>query len=173
MALRTSFIGFDTSITDLTPFLHDPVEVLFGVQLGGGTDIASALGYCQQLVERPRESVVVLVSDLFEGGNVELMHRRVAELVASGAQVVVLLALSDDGTPAHDHGNAAMLAQLGEYLAGVTGESGEAAFQQIWMAKRDAPGSGTIPARSTPTSSSAIRRNMANRKPANRSRSSS
>ncbi len=119
-ALHTSFIAFDTSITDLTAFLHDPVEVLFGVQLGGGTDIASALGYCQQLVERPRESVVVLVSDLFEGGNVELMHRRVAEFVAAGVQVVVLLALSDEGTPAHDHGNAATLAQLGATVMSTT-----------------------------------------------------
>jgi Mg-chelatase subunit ChlD len=119
-ALRTSFIAFDTSITDLTAFLHDPVEVLFGVQLGGGTDIAGALGYCRQLVERPRESVVVLVSDLFEGGNVELMHRRIAELVAAGVQVVVLLALSDEGTPAHDHANAATLAQLGATVMSTT-----------------------------------------------------
>ena len=119
-ALRTSFIAFDTSITDLTAFLHDPVEVLFGVQLGGGTDIASALGYCQHLVERPRESVVVLVSDLFEGGNVELMFRRVGELVAAGSQVVVLLALSDEGTPAHDHGNATALTQLGATVMSTT-----------------------------------------------------
>jgi predicted metal-dependent peptidase len=119
-ALRTSFIAFDTSITDLTAFLHDPVEVLFGVQLGGGTDIASALGYCQHLVERPRESVVVLVSDLFEGGNVELMFRRVGELVTAGSQVVVLLALSDEGTPAHDHGNATALTQLGATVMSTT-----------------------------------------------------
>ncbi len=119
-ALRTSFIAFDTSVTDLTAFLHDPVEVLFGVQLGGGTDIANALAYCRQLVDRPRDSVVFLVSDLFEGGNAELMHRRVDDLIGSGAQVVVLLALSDEGTPAHDHTHAAALAALGATVMSAT-----------------------------------------------------
>jgi hypothetical protein len=119
-ALRTSVIAFDTSVTDLTAFLHDPVEVLFGVQLGGGTDIANALGYCRQLVDRPRDSVVFLVSDLFEGGNAELMHRRVDDLIGAGAQVVVLLALSDEGTPAHDHAHAAALAALGATVMSAT-----------------------------------------------------
>ncbi len=119
-ALRTSFIAFDTSVTDLTAFLHDPVEVLFGVQLGGGTDIANALGYCRQLVDRPRDSVVFLVSDLFEGGNAELMHRRVDDLIGAGAQVVVLLALSDEGTPAHHHAHAAALAALGATVMSAT-----------------------------------------------------
>jgi predicted metal-dependent peptidase len=111
--LRTRFVAFDTAVTDLTPYLHDPVEVLFGVQLGGGTDIANALTYCQQLIERPRQSVLFLISDLFEGGNSELIQRRVGELVSSGVEVVVLLALSDEGTPAHDHDHAAALSALG------------------------------------------------------------
>ncbi len=72
--LRTTFLAFDTSITDLTPFLHDPVEVLFGVQLGGGTDIAGVLTHCTRVIERPRQSVLFLISDLFEGGNGALMR---------------------------------------------------------------------------------------------------
>jgi Mg-chelatase subunit ChlD len=119
-SLRTRFVVFDTSVTDLTAHLHDPVEVLFGVQLGGGTDIANALGYCRQLVERPRETVLFLVSDLYEGGNSELMRRRVAEMVASGVNVVVLLALSDEGTPAHDHDHAAALSALGARVMSTT-----------------------------------------------------
>jgi Mg-chelatase subunit ChlD len=119
-SLRTRFVAFDTSVTDLTAHLHDPVEVLFGVQLGGGTDIANALGYCRQLVERPRETVLFLISDLFEGGNSELMRRRVAEMVASGVKVVVLLALSDEGTPAHDHDHAAALSALGATVMSTT-----------------------------------------------------
>lgn len=118
--LRTSFVAFDTSVTDLTAYLHDPVEVLFGVQLGGGTDIAAALGYCRTLIERPRRSVLFLVSDLFEGGNADLMRRRVAELLADGVTVVVLLALSDEGTPSHDHDHAAALAELGATVLSTT-----------------------------------------------------
>ena len=67
--LRTSLVAFDTAVADLTPLLADPVDVLFGVQLGGGTDIGGALGYCRQLVTRPARHGAVLVSDLFEGGN--------------------------------------------------------------------------------------------------------
>ena len=119
-ALRTSFVAFDTALTDLTAHLHDPVEVLFGVQLGGGTDIANALTYCQRLIERPRETVLFLVSDLYEGGNAEVMRRRVRELVESGVQVIVLLALSDEGTPAHDHDHAAALAGLGATVVSST-----------------------------------------------------
>lgn len=118
--LRTRFIAFDTAVTDLTPFLHDPVEVLFGVQLGGGTDIASALTYCQQQIERPRRSVVVLISDLFEGGNADLMHARVAEMTGAGVRVIVLLALSDDGAPAHDREHAETLAALGATVMATT-----------------------------------------------------
>lgn len=112
-ALRTSVVAFDTAVADLTPVAHDPVDVLFGVQLGGGTDIANAIGYCQQLVTRPADTVLVLVSDLFEGGNSALLHERVAALRQSGVTVVVLLALSDEGAPAYDHHEAEELAALG------------------------------------------------------------
>ncbi len=120
--LRTTFVAFDTAITDLTPFLHDPVEVLFGVQLGGGTDIAAALGFCEQRIERPRHSVLVLISDLFEGGNGEVMRQRIGRLTASGVRVIVLLALSDDGAPAHDHEHATALSALGARVLAATPE---------------------------------------------------
>lgn len=112
-SLRTSLVVFDTAVADLTGRLHDPVEVLFGAQLGGGTDIARAVAYCQGLVTRPGETILVLVTDLYEGGSREDLLRRVAALTASGVRVVVLLALSDEGAPAYDHDNAAALAALG------------------------------------------------------------
>lgn len=112
-SLRTHVVAFDTSVVDLTPVLHDPVDLLFGVQLGGGTDIAAAVSYCRTLVERPARTLVVLVTDLFEGGNPDLLVRHVGELVASGATVLVLLALADGGAPAHDHQMATRLATFG------------------------------------------------------------
>ncbi|MEV4757359.1 VWA domain-containing protein [Micromonospora sp. NPDC049559] len=112
-SLRTSLVVFDTAVVDLTERLSDPVEVLFGTQLGGGTDINRAVAYCQGLVTRPRDSILVLVSDLYEGGVRAELLRRVAALVEAGVQVVVLLALSDEGAPAYDHDNAAALAALG------------------------------------------------------------
>ena len=112
-SVKTSVVVFDTEIADLTDKLSDPVDVLFGCQLGGGTDINRALAYCQQLITRPTESILVLISDLYEGGIAEEMLRRVAELLRAGVTVVVLLALSDSGAPAYDHEHAAALAALG------------------------------------------------------------
>lgn len=111
--VRTSLVAFDTEVVDLTGLLADPVDVLFGCQLGGGTDINRALAYCQSLVSRPEDTLVVLISDLFEGGIAEEMLRRVAQLLADGVTVVVLLALSDSGAPTFDSEHAAALAALG------------------------------------------------------------
>ena len=112
-SLRTSLVVFDTAVVDLTEALHDPVEVLFGTQLGGGTDINRAIAYAQGLITRPRETIFVLISDLYEGGVRDDMLRRVAAMTTAGVQVIVLLALSDEGAPAYDHDNAAALAGLG------------------------------------------------------------
>jgi len=111
--VRTSLIAFDTEIIDLTEKLSDPVGVLFGCQLGGGTDINRAVAYCQQLISRPSETILVLISDLIEGGAPGEMLRRIAELVRSGVTLVALLALSDSGAPAYDHEHAVALADLG------------------------------------------------------------
>ncbi|MEV4297976.1 VWA domain-containing protein [Microbispora rosea] len=112
-SLKTSFVAFDTAVADLTDRLRDPVEVLFGTQLGGGTDINRAVAYCQRLVTRPADTIFLLVSDLYEGGPREEMLRRIAAMTAAGVQVIVLLALSDEGTPQYDHDNAAALAAIG------------------------------------------------------------
>lgn len=112
-AVKTQMVVFDTAIVDVTDLLQDPVDVLFGTQLGGGTDINRALSYCQGLIRKPEETILVLISDLYEGGNREAMLKRVASLVNSGVQMVTLLALSDDGAPYFDHSNAAKFATLG------------------------------------------------------------
>jgi len=111
--LNTRLVVFDTAVVDLTEELHDPVELLFGTQLGGGTDINRALTYCQGLIGRPHDTILVLITDLYEGGNAEEMLRRAAAIVAAGVHVIVLLALSDQGAPGFDHSNAAALAGLG------------------------------------------------------------
>jgi Mg-chelatase subunit ChlD len=112
-AVKTHMVVFDTSVVDLTEDLHDPVDLLFGVQLGGGTDINRALGYCQELINRPQETILVLITDLYEGGNSAEMLKRASALVNAGVQVVTLLALSDDGAPGYNRQIAAELATLG------------------------------------------------------------
>jgi hypothetical protein len=112
-ALRTALVVFDTSVVDLTDKLSDPVDVLFGTQLGGGTDINKAVGYCQTLITRPRDTILVLISDLIEGGVRAQLLARIAAMTADGVQAVALLALSDDGAPVYDKDNAAALAEIG------------------------------------------------------------
>jgi Mg-chelatase subunit ChlD len=112
-SVQTKMVVFDTAVADLTEDLQDPVELLFGVQLGGGTDIQLALGYCQQIITRPSDTVLVLITDLYEGGPDEPMRKKAAQLVASGVQVITLLALNDDGAPYYHHENARYFASLG------------------------------------------------------------
>ena len=87
--------------------------MLFGTQLGGGTDINRAVAYCQGLVRRPSDTLFVLISDLYEGGVRDELLRRVQAMLDSGVQVLVLLALSDEGRPSYDGDLAAELAALG------------------------------------------------------------
>jgi Mg-chelatase subunit ChlD len=112
-AIKTKMVVFDTAVADLTEELDDPVELLFGVQLGGGTDINAALTYCKQIITRPLDTVLVLITDLYEGGNDAEMRKRAVELASAGVQLVVLLALNDEGAPSYDHGNAQFLANIG------------------------------------------------------------
>lgn len=112
-AVSMHMVVFDTPVVDLTDDLQDPVDLLLGVQLGGGTDINRALAYCEGLVIRPDKTVFVLITDLYEGGNAEEMLRRAAALAGRGVTMICLLALDDRGAPAYDQKHAAALAALG------------------------------------------------------------
>lgn len=112
-ALETHVVVFDTEVVDLTAQLSDPVDLLFGIQLGGGTDIDRAVGYCQQFVSNPQRTLFILLTDLFEGGNESSLVRRMEEMASSGVRAMVLLALNDSGVPSYDHDLAKKLANVG------------------------------------------------------------
>jgi hypothetical protein len=111
--ITTRLVVFDTQVADLTDKLADPVDVLFGVQLGGGTDINQALAYCQGRVRQPAKTHLILITDLFEGGDRAAMLARAGDIVASGVNLIVLLALNDSGRPAYDDRTAQHFASLG------------------------------------------------------------
>lgn len=112
-SVKTHCVVFDTAIVDLTHELDDPVELLFGTQLGGGTDINRALTYGQQLITNPADTIFILISDLFEGGNESEMLKRAAAIKASGVKMVALLSLSNEGAPSYDHSVAEKLTGMG------------------------------------------------------------
>lgn len=111
-SIRTHLVVFDTSVVDLTELLDDPEDLLFAAQLGGGTDIDKALGYAQSLITNPTDTILVLISDLFEGGNPTAMLQKVNNLQFSGVQFITLLALHDDGAPSYNHQVAEQFALL-------------------------------------------------------------
>lgn len=112
-SLRTHMVVFDTEVADLTKHLNEPVELLFGAQLGGGTDIQRALKYCSQLIRRPKDTILVLISDLYEGGTRERVMQQAQQLHSQGVKMICLLALNDEGKPAFDETLAGQLRGLG------------------------------------------------------------
>jgi len=113
-------VTFDTQVLDLTHLSHDPVEVLMGIQLGGGTDIGKALRYAEGLVTVPHRTVVVLLSDFEEGGSPTVLLQCVARLRQARVRLLGLAALGFDGEPWYDRNMAGRLAALGMPVAALT-----------------------------------------------------
>jgi Mg-chelatase subunit ChlD len=110
--LRTHLILFDTEVVDMTEYLSDPVDILFGAQLGGGTDIAKAVSYAATQVLNPEKTLFLLITDLYEGGAAKVLLQKLQHLVESKVKVLCLLALQDSGRPAYDHDLARQVAAL-------------------------------------------------------------
>lgn len=111
-SVKTHMVVFDTSVVDLTEELDDPVDLLFATQLGGGTDINKALGYSKELIRKPDDTILVLISDLYEGGNENAMLKKAASIKNSGVQLIALLALDDQGAPQFDKSVASKFSVL-------------------------------------------------------------
>ncbi len=118
--IRTHLVAFDTSVVDLTADVVDPVELLMKVQLGGGTNIASAVEYGRQLIEQLAKSVIILVSDFYEGGSSSLLTHQVKKCVQSGIKVLGLAALDSTATPCYDRDMAQALVNVGAQIAAMT-----------------------------------------------------
>ena len=120
-ALETHVVAFDTEVVDLTAECgDDPVDILFGTQLGGGTDINKSVAYCEQFITDPDQTLFILLTDLYEGGNEAQLVRRLGEMAESGVRVLCLLALSDQGIPSFDDRLAGRLSRLGIPCFGCT-----------------------------------------------------
>src|SRR6476660_4953855 len=120
-ALDTHVVAFDTEVADPTEKCgNDPVDMLFGVQLGGGTDINKSVAYCEQFITDPAQTIFFLITDLYEGGNEAQLVRRLKDLVESGVRVICLLALSDSGIPTYDERLAKKIAEFGVPCFGCT-----------------------------------------------------
>lgn len=101
-SIKTKVVVFNDEVVDLTDQCSDPVDLLYGFELGGGTDINKSIQYCQTLIENPSKTMLFMVTDLYEGGNAGNLLRRLRDLKDSGVTVVCLLAITDSGKPQYD-----------------------------------------------------------------------
>lgn len=134
--LKTHLIFFDTEIVDMTPNLNDPVDILFGARLGGGTDIARAVSYAAELVENPEKTILLLITDLYEGGSQERLLRRLEGLVESHVKTLCLLALTDDGNASYDRVMAKKVAATGVHAFGCTPKKLVTIIERIMKGQR-------------------------------------
>ena len=118
--LDTKLVIFDTSVVDLSGYVDDPVQALMSIQLGGGTDIAGALRYCEGLITMPHRTMVVLISDLCEGGPRKDLYGAARDIIESGAKLVALTALDENAAPAYDRTVGQTLADLGAWVGAMT-----------------------------------------------------
>lgn len=120
--LDTRLVIFDTHVVDLSGHVEDPVETLMSVQLGGGTDIGGALSYCETLIENPHRTLMVLISDLYEGGSCHRLYSVSRSIIESGARLIALTALDMTATPNYNRHAAGQLAQMGAFVGAMTPE---------------------------------------------------
>lgn len=121
--LDTKLVIFDTQVVDLSAHLDDPVATLMSIQLGGGTYITGALEYCERLIDNPHRTMVVLVSDLCEGGSVTALLGVSRGIIESGAKLICLTALDMEANPVYDRRTAQQMADLGAYVGAMTPEA--------------------------------------------------
>ncbi|HEY8880624.1 MAG TPA: VWA domain-containing protein [Roseateles sp.] len=118
--IKTHLIAFDTEVVDLSENVTDPVEVLMGVQLGGGTFIGKAVGYAAERILVPRRAIVVIVSDFYEGMPEHVLLGHVRALVAQGSIVLGLAALDESADPVYDRELAGKLVEAGAHVGAMT-----------------------------------------------------
>ncbi len=111
-SIKTNVVAFDTNIVDLSEKCEDPVDLLFGFTLGGGTDINRSVEYCKKYIENPKKTIFFLISDLEEGGNRASLIRKLNEMKNDGVTIICLLAISNSGKPYYDESMAKKIASL-------------------------------------------------------------
>lgn len=120
--LETKLIIFDTQVVDLSGHIDEPVDILMGMQLGGGTNIGGAMAYCESLCQNPYETIYVTVTDLYEGGSQKDLLRICSRIISSGSKMIFLTALDRDSNPSYDKRLGQKLANMGAFVGAMTPE---------------------------------------------------
>ena len=92
-AVETHVVAFNhEDVVDLTEHCSDPVDLLFGVQLGGAEDYWKATSYCERFMHTPAKTLYILLADLYDTSpNESRFVKRMEFLLESGVKAVQLL----------------------------------------------------------------------------------
>src|SRR3954463_1011085 len=121
-AVETHVVAFNQEdVVDLTEHCSDPVDLLFGVQLGGAEDYWKATSYCERFMHTPAKTLYVLLADLHDTSpNTKRFVKKMEFLLESGIKAIGLLAISDQGQPSFNADLAGKLSKLGMPCFGCT-----------------------------------------------------
>ena len=118
--LSIKLIIFDISVVDLSEHIKEPIDILFKVQLGGGTNIAQALEYAKKITVAPDKTIVLLISDLFDSNDYKLMYKNANDIIESGSKLIVLTALDYNANSIYDKEAARYFSKIGAKVGALT-----------------------------------------------------
>lgn len=118
--LSIKLVIFDISVVDLSEHIKEPIDILFKVQLGGGTNIAQALEYAKKITFAPDKTIVLLISDLFDSNDYKLMYKNANDIIESGSKLIVLTALDYNANSIYDKEAARYFSKIGAKVGELT-----------------------------------------------------
>lgn len=118
--LSIKLIIFDISVVDLSEHIKEPIDILFKVQLGGGTNIAQALEYAKKITFAPDKTIVLLISDLFDSNDYKLMYKNANDIIDAGSKLIVLTALDYNANSIYDKEAARYFSKIGAKVGALT-----------------------------------------------------
>ena len=118
--LSIKLVIFDISVVDLSEHIKEPIDILFKVQLGGGTNIAQALEYAKKITVAPDKTIVLLISDLFDSNDYKLMYKNANDIIEAGSKLIVLTALDYNANSIYDKEAARYFLKIGAKVGALT-----------------------------------------------------
>ncbi|WP_068054325.1 VWA domain-containing protein [Nocardia xishanensis] len=90
-------IAYDTRAIDLTPWVHDPFEVLLRTNLGGGNDGPVAMAMAQPKIVDPTNTVLVWISDFYEFDRSQPLYESMQAVHRNGVKLIPVGSVNSSG----------------------------------------------------------------------------
>lgn len=94
--VKAHLVAYDTRQVDLTPYVHDPFEVLLRTQLGGGTAGMCCMETVRQKITQPSNTALVWISDFYDFED-EKLFNALKGIKDSGVKLIPVGSVSSSG----------------------------------------------------------------------------